>query len=154
MSAAQKHGAHEQHRLVERWVASLAKLPVVEVIWLEGSLVDDRANPWSDVDLRIALADEAYAQLWETDRTPLLEALGDYLLLWNKGFVRAVTAEGIVVELAARKVSELSSQELYEWKFLFSRLPAGPPRFEKLPGRTGAETWPAHPVGIGDLRPR
>jgi hypothetical protein len=91
----------------------LAQLPAVEVIWLEGSLVDDRANPWSDVDLRMALADDAYAQLWETDRAPLLEALGEYLLLWNKGFVRAVTAEGIVVELAALKVSELGSQELY-----------------------------------------
>src|SRR5712692_7228163 len=110
MSTAQERGAHEQHRLVERWVASLVQLPAVEVIWLEGSLVDDRANPWSDVDLRIGLADDAYAQLWETERAPLLEALGEYLLLWNKGFVRAVTAEGIVVELAARKVSELTSQ--------------------------------------------
>src|SRR2546428_11207769 len=100
MSTAHEHGAHEQHRLVERWVTSLAQLAGGEVIWLEGSLVDDRANPWSDVDLRIALADDAYAQLWETDRAPQLVALGEYLLLWNKGFVRAVTAEGLVVEVA------------------------------------------------------
>src|SRR5438093_4116693 len=154
MSTAQEQGAHEQHRLVERWVASLSQLPAVEVIWLEGSLVDDRANPWSDVDLRIALADDVYAQLWETDRAPLLEALGEYLLLWYKGFVRAVTAEGIVVELAARKVSELASQDLYEWKFLFCRLPAGPPRFEKLPERSVAETWPGEPVSVEDVRRR
>jgi predicted nucleotidyltransferase len=57
MSTSQARGAHAQHRLVERWVASLTQLAGVETIWLEGSLVDDRANPWSDVDLRVALAD-------------------------------------------------------------------------------------------------
>jgi hypothetical protein len=154
MSVAGKHGAHEQCRLVERWVASLARLPAVEVIWLEGSLVDDRANPWSDVDLRIALADDVYAQLWETDRTPLLEGLGEYLRLWNKGFVRAVTAEGIVVELAARKVSELFSQELYEWRILLNRLPGGPPQFKQLPKSSAAESWPGSPVSIEDVSQR
>jgi hypothetical protein len=69
MNNAQEHGAQEQHRLVERWVASLARLPAVEVIWLEGSLVDDRANPWSDVDRRIAFADDVYGQFWDTSGT-------------------------------------------------------------------------------------
>src|SRR5438094_433068 len=135
MSTTPQRDAEGQHRLVERWVASLAQLPAVQVIWLEGSLVDDRANPWSDIDLRVAVTDEGYAQLWETDRAPLLAGLGEYLLLWNKGFVRAVTAEGIIIELAVRKVSELASKELYEWKFLLSRLPTGPPQFHQLPKR-------------------
>src|SRR6266567_2659406 len=118
MSTAQEHGAREQHRLVERWVASLSQLPAVEVIWLEGSLVDDRANPWSDIDLRVAVTDEGYAQLWEMDRAPLLEALGEHRLLINGGFVRALTAEGIIAELLVLKASQIQELELYEWKFL------------------------------------
>src|SRR5437867_61639 len=113
MSTTQRHNAEAQHRLVERWVASLAQLPAVEVIWLEGSLVDDRANPWSDIDLRVAVSDVGYVQLWETDRTPLLEALGECRLLINSGFVRALTAEGIIAELLAHKTSEIQGLELY-----------------------------------------
>src|SRR5258708_5565083 len=102
-----KDGVDRQHRLVEQWTGALSQIPEVNVIWLEGSLVGDRANPWSDIDLRVGLADAAYHQLWEEDRSPLLQGLGEHLRLWDKGFVRAVTAEGIVVELAARKTSEL-----------------------------------------------
>jgi hypothetical protein len=154
MDTAPQREAEAQHRLVERWVASLSQLPPVQVIWLEGSLVDNRANPWSDIDLRVAVTDEAYPQLWETDRALLLEGLGAYLFLWNKGFVRAITAEGIIVELAVRKVSELSSRELYEWKFLLNRLPGGPPQFVKLPKRPAAETWPGPPVSVEDVSQR
>src|SRR5438067_10561921 len=138
MSTAPQRDAEAQHQLVERWVASLASLPAVEVIWLEGSLVDDRANPWSDIDLRVAVTDEGYMQLWETDRTPLLEALGECRLLINSGFVRALTAEGIIAELLVHKTSEIQELELYEWKLLFHRLPDGPPRFRKLPLRSTA----------------
>jgi hypothetical protein len=43
---------------------------------------------------------------------------------------------------------------MYEWKFLFCRQPAGPPRFEKLPERSVAETWPSDPVSVEDVRRR
>src|SRR5690348_15480154 len=97
--------SERRQQLLEAWVSSLSRLPSVQLVWLEGSLVDGRANPWSDIDLRIALSNDAYEQLWEHDRTPLLQGLGEHLLLWNKGFVRAVTPEGIIVELAARMTS-------------------------------------------------
>jgi hypothetical protein len=61
-------GILPQQRLLVRWVDSLTRLPDVEVIWLEGSLVDGRAHRWSDIDLRVAVADEAYDRLWEAVR--------------------------------------------------------------------------------------
>jgi hypothetical protein len=145
-------GILPQQRVLDRWVAALRQLPAVDVLWLEGSLVDDRAHPWSDIDLRIAIADEAFDQLWEQDRAPLLDGLGEHLVLWDTGFVRAVTAEGIIVEVAALKTSDLPSQELYEWKFLLNRLPEGSPQFRKLPARSTAETWPSPPVTVDDVR--
>jgi hypothetical protein len=145
-------GILPQQRLLERWVEALSQLPAVDVIWLEGSLVDGRAHPWSDIDLRIALADEAYDRLWEQNQSSLLEGLGEHLVLWDSGFVRAVTTEGIIVEVAALKTSELPSQELYEWRFLLNRLPEGSPRFRKLPARSTAETWPSPPVAADDVR--
>ncbi len=154
MNAADEHGARAQHRFVERWVASLTQLPGVETIWLEGSLVDDRANPWSDVDLRVALADDAYEQLWMKDQASLLQGVGEYLLLVEGGFVRALTAGGFVIELLALKSSEIGSLELYEWKLLFDCRPGGPPAFRKLPARSTAETWPGPPVSVDDIHSR
>ncbi len=84
--------------MLSQWLESLASLPAVEAVWLEGSLAREQANPASDIDLRIALADSAYPKLWETDRGPLLRGLGEYLLLENT-FVRALTTEGIIIEL-------------------------------------------------------
>lgn len=92
--------------------------------------------------------------MWETDRTPLLEGLGEHLLLINGGFIRALTAEGIVAELLVLKSSEIQDLELYEWKFLFNRRPHGPPEFRKLPRRSTAETWPGPPVSIEDVGSR
>jgi hypothetical protein len=146
-----ERGTETQRAIVERWVAFLSQVAGVEVIWLEGSLVDDRAHPWSDIDMRLGIADEVYDQLWEGDRLQLLAGLDEHHVLWNLGFIRAVTSEGVVVELAGRKVSELASQELYEWKFLFNRLPDGPPAFRKLPERSTAETWPAPQASDSDV---
>ena len=86
--------------LIEQWVGSLAQIPAVDVVWLEGSLVGNRATPRSDIDLRLAIADAAFTQLWETDRAPLLEGLGEHLSLLTS-FVRALTADGIIVEAGA-----------------------------------------------------
>jgi hypothetical protein len=153
MATAAKRETQVQLATLERWVASLCQLPGVEVIWLEGSLVDDRANPWSDIDLRLGITDDAYDQLWVNNRSAIMEGLGEYLYLWNEAFIRAVTGEGIIVELAARKVSELPAKELYEWKILFNRLPDGP-HFTKLPERSIAESWPCPPVTVNDVRER
>jgi hypothetical protein len=149
----ERRGTDAQRSLLDQWVTALARLPTIEVIWLEGSLVDGRANPWSDIDLRAAVADAAYEELWE-QRSVFLEGIGDYLLLWNKGFLRALTAGGVLVELAVRRSSELDAQELYEWKILLNRLPEGPPAFRELPLRSVAETWPGTPVTPADVRNR
>jgi hypothetical protein len=127
--------------LVDRWVASLRPIPAVEVVWLEGSLAADRATPASDVDVRMSIADESYSQLWESDRSPLLAGLGEYLLLENT-FVRALTSEGIIFELWAYRTSQLQGLALYEWKILLNRLPSGEPHFLTTPPKTAGETWP------------
>jgi hypothetical protein len=151
MNTDREPTAHQQHRLLQQWVTSLSQRSEVEVIWLEGSLADDRANPWSDIDLRLGIADSAYEQLWDKESVSLLEGLGEHLVLWSAGFVRAVTAEGVVVELGAVRSSELAAQELYEWKFLLNRRAGAPPTFKKLPERSTAETWPAPAVLVEDV---
>jgi hypothetical protein len=128
--------------LIERWVGSLSHVPAVDVVWLEGSLVGDRATPRSDIDLRLAITDAAFTELWKTNRTPLLEGLGEYLPLVTS-FVRALTLDGIIVEAGAYRTSEISSLALHEWRVLFSRLPAGQPDFQQLPPATPTELWPS-----------
>ncbi len=91
--------------------------------------------------MRFAIADEAYERLWESDRSALLAGLGEYYLLETR-FIRALTANGIVVELWSHPTSTLETLELFEWEVLFSHLPVGHPAFRKLPPQTPAETWP------------
>lgn len=131
----------KQQALLAHWLAALQTVPEIDLIWLEGSLAAERANASSDIDIRFGIADAAYEQLWARERTPLLAGLGEYLLLENS-FVRALTAEGVIVEAAAYPTSQLNTLELYEWKILFSRLPAGEPSFRQLPELNPAETWP------------
>ncbi|RIK24958.1 MAG: hypothetical protein DCC55_40955 [Chloroflexi bacterium] len=130
-----------QLALVERWVDALRPISAVDVVWLESSLAADRANAASDVDVRMGIADDAYGQLWETDRTPLLAGLGEYLLLENT-FVRALTSAGIIFELWAYRTSQLQDLELFEWKILLNRLPPGEPHFAQAASKPPAETWP------------
>ena len=73
------------------------------VIWLEGSLTDpNRANPGADIDLRVAVSDDAHERLWESDRGPLTQGMGTHLILLDWGFIRALTkAEGVISLSAA-----------------------------------------------------
>lgn len=132
----------KQWAILERWVEALQQIPAIDLIWLEGSLVTGRGNAGSDIDLRLGIADHAYRQLWETDRTPLLAGLGNYCLVENR-FIRAITADAVTVEAGAVKTSELQGQHLYEWEILYARLPWDQSTFVKLPERTTAEVWPA-----------
>lgn len=68
---------------------------------LEGSLASGRGHPYSDIDIRFAIADEDYAPLSKVERTPLLAGLGEYLLL-ETAFVRALTADGWLVAASPR----------------------------------------------------
>ncbi|MEZ4622269.1 MAG: hypothetical protein R2867_43110 [Caldilineaceae bacterium] len=103
-------------------------------------LASGRGNPGSDIDLRVALADDAYGELWETDRTPLLAGLGQYVIVETR-FIRAITAEAVTVELAAVKTRELAGRTLYEWELLFSQLPDGQPHFTQLPPEQEGRAW-------------
>lgn len=89
----------KQERILARWVPTLAQIPTVQVAWLEGSLVDGRGDPGSDIDIRVGIADDAFAHLWEEDRTALLSGLGEHLLLHNEEYVRALTQDGVLIEL-------------------------------------------------------
>ena len=131
----------EQWALIQQWTDSVQQIPEVDVVWLEGSLASDRGNPCSDIDMRFAIADEAYKRLWEDDRSQVLAGLGEYYLLETR-FIRAVTTAGIVVELWSHRTSAVENLALFEWEILFSRLPTGQPNFSKLPSQTPAETWP------------
>jgi hypothetical protein len=122
-------------------LAALAQLPEVDAVWLEGSLAAGRATPASDIDLRIALTDTAYIRLWEAERHRLLAGLGEYLLLEHT-FARALTSEGVVVELWAYRSSELSTLTPHVWESLLCRLPGGTLPFRPVPHRSAAETWP------------
>lgn len=143
--------AKQQHVLA-RWLPTLAALPAVDVVWLEGSLVDGRGDPGSDIDIRLGVADTAFAALWDTDRMPLLTGLGEHLLLHNEDYVRALTADGVLVELLAYRTSTLNDLALHEWEFRFNRLPNGPPTFQQLPAQTAAEAWPGAPPTEHDVR--
>lgn len=131
-----------KHRaLIDRWAGALSRFPEVDAVWLEGSLVDGRAAPGSDIDLRLAIADDAYERLWLADRAALLAGLGECHLLLDT-FVRALTADGIVVEAWAHRTGALPSLALHHWQFVFCRLPGGEPEFRRLPALSAAETWP------------
>lgn len=134
----------DQNDVLKRWLDSLEAIPEVDVVWLEGSLVDpQRANPGADIDLRVAIADTAYDRLWESDRKPLTEGIGDHLVLLDLGFIRALTKdEGVVAELGVSKTSELDGKEIYEWEVLLNRLADGELNFQSLVDKSAAELWP------------
>jgi hypothetical protein len=143
-----------QLALVERWVESLRTIPALDAVWLEGSLAGDRAHAASDIDMRAAIADAAFAQLWEVDRSPLLAGLGEHLVM-DAPFIRALTHDGLIVELSAYPTSQIEGMALYEWKMLFSRLPAGGPHFQQVPEKPQAEVWPdAEPLTPAVVRQR
>ena len=145
-----------QWSLIRRWLTDLKKIPALDLVWLEGSLADGRGSPYSDIDIRFAIADEEFEQLWQRPiqeaneasdplkakgPTALLAGLGDYLLL-ETTFVRALTSDGLLVEAGAISTSQTDERELYEWEILFSRLPVGAPVFRQAPKLPPHEVWP------------
>ena len=131
-----------QWQIIERWLSSLIQMPEVEVVWLEGSLVDNRNPvPGADIDMRLGIADVAYGRLWIADKSQVLAGLVDILRLIDRDWIRAVTREGVIVELAVRKSSELAGLALHNWEILLNRRPAGEPNFIKLPKMSPAEVW-------------
>ncbi len=133
-----------QWHVIDRWVKKLEAIPEVDIVWVEGSLVDNRRPvPGTDIDIRIGIQDEAFDRLWsESDKTEILAGLGRTLRLVTRDFIRLLTEEGVIVELVAHERSSLNDLKLFNWEILLNRLPDGPPDFDKLPVRSPAEKWP------------
>lgn len=109
------HDILTQPAILDRWLVALAAIPEVEVVWLEGSLVaKTKANPRSDIDVRLGIADAVFARLWEGDKQFVLAGLGEMLRLIDRDWVRGLTQEGVIVEIAARPTSQLEGLALTE----------------------------------------
>lgn len=145
-----------QWSLIRRWLADLKEIPPIDLVWLEGSLADGRGSPYSDIDIRLAIADEEFEQLWQQPMQEandasepmkakgpplLLAGLGEYLML-ETTFVRVLTAEGLLVEAGAVPTSQTDGMELFEWEILFSRLPDDAPSFLQAPKLPPDQVWP------------
>ena len=134
---------NDHRTLIDRWMQSLAEMEGVDLIWLEGSLINNPdPNPAADIDIRFGIADEHYDRLWRADPPPLLEGLGDYLSL--QGYWRLLSRSGILVEIMAHKWSDLGGLELHDWEIHFARSPETTPAFIRSEQRPPGETWP-HP---------
>lgn len=145
-----------QWSLIRSWLADLKEIPALDLVWLEGSLADGRGSPYSDIDIRFAIADEEFDRLWQRPMqraneasdplkakgpTDLLAGLGSYLLL-ETAYVRALTSDGLLVEAGAVPTSQTDGLLLYEWEILFSRLPPGQPAFRQAPKLPLHQVWP------------
>ena len=126
--------------LIDKWMPSLREIESIDVIWLDGSLASNRANPGSDIDIRFGIRDEDFEQLWSKNSDALSRGLGRTLLL--AGFWRLLTEKCIIVEMMAFPTSELDGKEFFEWEILFSRLPDGKPSFKRIAPKPPSETWP------------
>jgi hypothetical protein len=130
----------EQRELLTRWVPILEGIPSIDLVSLDGSLANNaKANPNSDIDIRIAIRDSEYRNVWEENPTMILGALGTRIPL--AGNWRHLTWDGLIVEIMVIKTSELDGMTFPDWEILFSRLPV-PPKFDRIPDCTPAETWP------------
>lgn len=134
-----------QKAILDRWLVALAAIPEVEIVWLEGSLVEKtKANVGSDIDARLGIADGAFSRLWEGDKQFVLAGLGEMLRLIDRDWIRGLTQEGVIVEISARPTSQLDGLVLTEWEILLNRLPVGQPHFVQAPKKSASETWPTH----------
>lgn len=125
-------GLENHHKIIDEWLSEAVKIPEIKLIWLEGSLVYNTATPGSDIDLQIAIEDDAYDRLWGNlqGKLRVLEGFGEYYPMGDGKFVRIMSKYGIIIELNAHRVSELAGLKFYiSWKFLHCTLPEGPPEF-------------------------
>ena len=120
-----------QRELLNNWLPSLAEMQEIELVWLEGSLVNSvRENPGSDIDIKFAIADSCYEQLWELNREKIFAPLGEVFPIESYS---VLTEPGVLIEFAAYKTSEVIDKEVFECEILLNRLPKGQPNFKLQP---------------------
>lgn len=130
-----------QNDLLEKWLKSLASIPEIDLVWLEGSISENRANPASDLDIKLSIADDAFDRVWVRQRDRILAGLGEYFPLLEKDWMRVLTAEGLVVELEAYPTGNLHQISVWGIIVLLSRLEGEPP-LRKNHDRDSAHAWP------------
>ena len=85
-------------------LAALTKLaqddPRIEALWLQGSLATGLADPFSDIDAYLAVADAAFADVWD-GRAAVLERLGG-ALAWSDATTPGLTAVHALMSGGAR----------------------------------------------------
>ena len=132
--------AVKQRALLDYWLPFLTEMQEIELVWLEGSMVNaERENPGSDIDIRFAIADTCYDELWGLNGEKIFAPLGEVLPLERNSFI---TEQGILIEFSAHKTSEVIGKKVFEWEFLINRLPKGQPGFISPPGWLAHEKWP------------
>ncbi len=130
-----------QNDLLKRWLRSLRPIPEIDLVWLEGSLSEERANPASDLDLKLGIADGAFERVWVRERDAILAGLGECFPLVEAEWSRVLTEEGLVVELGAFPTGELHRVSVWDIIVLFSRLEGELP-LRKNEDRDPAHAWP------------
>ena len=74
--------------------------PRIEALWLQGSLATGAADPFSDIDAYLAVADAAFDELWG-ERAALLDRLGG-ALAWSPATTPGLTAVHALMTGGAR----------------------------------------------------
>ncbi len=103
-----------QEALIAHAGEVLAEEPRILAAWLEGSFASGSADPWSDVDLHIAVRDEDWDAVF-ADRLSLLGRIGPVLghgeasLPWAAHLVFANLAGPVRVDLYMEKLSGLGA---------------------------------------------
>jgi predicted nucleotidyltransferase len=103
-----------QSRLVEEARSCFEQDSRILACWLEGSFAAGTADPWSDVDLHIAVADEDWASVFDGRREligrvrPLLGAV-ESRLPWDAHLVSATVAGPVRMDLFIEKESGLAA---------------------------------------------
>ena len=83
--------------------------PRIEALWLQGSLATGQADPFSDIDAYLAVADAAFDEVWAKPEA-ILNRLGD-VLVWSPApapgltAVHALMAGGVRLDLFFEKAS-------------------------------------------------
>lgn len=112
-----------QWAVIDALVGQLQQHPAVELIWLEGSLALGKGNPCSDVDLWVAVRGEHFQYTFSKDLFP--KVLEGFLITHGQEryskFIRAISPEGVVVEMETIAITSLKTppeaETLYDKKF-------------------------------------
>ena len=138
----------KQLQILSEWVKNLSQIDNVVIVWIEGSIAQERGHPASDIDMRIAVREYPDPDYYRI----LLAPVGNYELsvidhsgsIGEKIFVRVLTHSGIVIDLDIFMADILGQLSLPPHKILFSRVNHF--QFDSLPIKFPNQIWPAKSI--------